>query len=56
MVASVLGGSATDPIFAKLWWEQRRNIKKALNSKRSMTSMTIKGVVFSKCMIMEELE
>ena len=56
LVASVLGGSAKDPIFAKLWWEQRRNIKKALDSKRSTTSMTIKKGVIRKCMIMEELE
>ena len=56
LVASVLGGSAKDPIFAKLWWEQRRNIKKALDSKRSTTSMTIKGVVIRKCIIVEELE
>ena len=49
MVAKQLGYKVTDLTFAKLWIEQRKNIKKALDSKRSTTSMTIKGVVIRKC-------
>ena len=50
-VAAELGLTVEEPIFARLWEDQRRNIKRALDSKRSTTSMNIKNVVIRKCAI-----
>ena len=50
-IAKKMGTWIKDPDFAKLWIDQGRNIKKALDSKRSTTSMTIKAVILRKCAI-----
>ena len=52
-VADELGTTVKDADFARLWAGQGRNIKKALDSKRSTTSMTIKAAILRKCAIVK---